>query len=128
MWLVTDITVWKVLEMVLRCEREAELRVQKMMLNAFDEFDHAFTQTDAILADAEMTKLPSFCFDAWIRDQGKKRGFFVELRRRLTVARDLDTTSEAYWRFSPLNSSNNQFLFEQVSGYAVTDLVFGGRG
>lgn len=113
MWLITDLTVWKILELVLRYEREAELRAQKMVLNAFDEFDHAFTQTDAVLADAQMAQLPSFCFDTRFRDRGK-RGFFVELRRRLSVTRDRDTTSEAYWRFSPLNSSNNQFLFEQV--------------
>lgn len=106
------------MDTILRFENDARLRAKKIDLE-FDELDHAYFQTDAVLDDAEMASLPGTHFDAQIRQQIGQQSFFIELRRRLLVAHDRDTTSEAYWRFSPHPSFSKRFIFEHVSGLAA---------
>lgn len=96
-----------------RLERDATLRAEKVDDDLVD-LDRVYHQTDAVLADAGMSRLPPTSFDARIRQQFDREGFFVEIRRRICVARDHHTTSEAYWQFSPHPSFSKRFIFEQV--------------
>lgn len=100
-----------------RFEHDAMLRAQQIGDN-LDGFDHVYLKTDAVLADAEVAKLPPVYFDARIRLGPPS--FLIEIRRRLRVACDHYTMSEAYWWFSLRSNFSKLFIFEQVRAVHVS--------
>lgn len=99
--------------MLRRYERDAKLRAQTMEEDDLDDFDCIYNETDAVLADAAMSSLPSAFFDARMRQLDEQ--VLVEFRTRMHVERDCDATSDEYWRFVPHHSFTKRFIIERVS-------------
>lgn len=102
-------------QMIYRYEQDANLSAQRTIDNLDEDLLHVYQQTDVMLADAQMDTLPLVFFDARMGRKNCPGGLSIEFRRCFQIARDRDTTSDAYWAFIPRRGFTTRFVFEHVS-------------
>lgn len=100
--------------MLQRFEREAKLRTERAEDDLDQDLEQAYHQTDTVMAEAQIHRLPPTFFDAQMR-RNAATGLSIEFRRCLQVFRDRATTSDAYWQFIPHQRFSERFVFDHVS-------------
>lgn len=109
--------------MLHRYDWNARLRLEKAQDDLDADIKHAYHQTDAIFAEAEMANLPSVFFGSRMHRKTESAGLTIEFRRCVVVPRSSAVANEAYWEFTPHKRFSDQFVLEHVRGASGSVLI-----